>query len=172
MCLRLQIQSVTYDRRTCTGRRALTAGNHSCHPNAALNLTGPPNEWSVYALRNIKPEDSVRWDYETTEFLLVSPFDCRRGAHEDEVSIPLPSCFNSDLADLQKCREAISGASQRTLSMLNDEMLGVQPHVFTRKIAQMCKVDVNKPEDVLKALRSLSEALNSSYSSHMPLGTR
>jgi len=48
--------------------------NHSCEPNSFIQ------EWDVFALREIAPWESVTFNYNTTEYDIVEPFDCRCGS--------------------------------------------------------------------------------------------
>jgi hypothetical protein len=48
--------------------------NHSCEPNAAIRNR------DVFALRNIDPWEQVTFNYNTTEFEMAEPFDCRCGS--------------------------------------------------------------------------------------------
>lgn len=48
--------------------------NHSCDPATAIR------DRDVVALRALLPDDSITFDYNTTEYELADPFDCRCGA--------------------------------------------------------------------------------------------
>ena len=143
--------------------------NHSCYPNAALNLRGDPSKWHVVALRDIKPQESVRYNYCSTEARLISPFGCRekvpastsvgcREEHEQEASIPLPSCFHSDLADLQPCKKPITGASHVNVQELvkHHDDWGVQNHIILAMMTHMCATDMDQRLGVFEALATLS----------------
>jgi hypothetical protein len=45
--------------------------NHSCEPNAFIR------DRDVFALRRIEPWDEITFHYNTTEYELSEPFDCR-----------------------------------------------------------------------------------------------
>jgi SET domain-containing protein len=47
--------------------------NHSCDPNAAIRGR------EVVAIRRIEPWEQITFDYNTTEFEMAEPFDCRCG---------------------------------------------------------------------------------------------
>jgi hypothetical protein len=47
--------------------------NHSCEPNAVIRGR------DVFALRDIGPREEITFDYNTTEYELAEPFDCRCG---------------------------------------------------------------------------------------------
>lgn len=48
--------------------------NHSCEPNAYIQGR------DVFALRKIAPREGVTFNYNTTEYNLAEPFDCRCGS--------------------------------------------------------------------------------------------
>ena len=48
--------------------------NHSCAPNAAIRGR------EVVAIREIEPWEQIAFDYNTTEFAMAEPFDCRCGS--------------------------------------------------------------------------------------------
>jgi hypothetical protein len=48
--------------------------NHSCEPNAVIRGR------EVFALRAIDPREEITFDYNTTEYALAEPFDCRCGS--------------------------------------------------------------------------------------------
>lgn len=48
--------------------------NHSCAPSAAIR------DCEVYSVRAIQPREEITFDYNTTEFELAEPFECRCGA--------------------------------------------------------------------------------------------
>ena len=48
--------------------------NHSCEPNTLIQGR------DVFALRNIAPWDDVTFNYNTTEYNIAEPFDCRCGS--------------------------------------------------------------------------------------------
>ena len=45
--------------------------NHSCEPNSCIR------ERDVYALRAVEPWENVTFDYNTTEYEMAEPFECR-----------------------------------------------------------------------------------------------
>ena len=54
----------------------LRFANHQCRsPNAAFDFNSVP--WILKAVRNIEPKEPISFDYETTEYKISSPFDCK-----------------------------------------------------------------------------------------------
>lgn len=50
--------------------------NHSCNPNAYIDV----HSLQLIALRDIKPQEEITFDYERTELAMKEPFACNCGA--------------------------------------------------------------------------------------------
>lgn len=54
--------------------------SHACNPNCVLKVKHNEsiNEYAISLIvkRNIKPGETLSWDYETTEYELSHPFEC------------------------------------------------------------------------------------------------
>jgi hypothetical protein len=55
--------------------------NHSCEPNAVIRGR------RLVALKSIEPYQGIRFHYNTTEYELAEPFDCRCGSNRCEGQI-------------------------------------------------------------------------------------
>lgn len=50
--------------------------NHSCEPSAYFNIT----DRVLIAAKNLEPGDEITFNYNTTEYDMVAPFQCRCGS--------------------------------------------------------------------------------------------
>lgn len=86
--------------------------NHSCEPNSLIR------DRDVIALRDIQPWEAVTFDYNTTEWEMAEPFDCRCGS--------------------ANCLGTIRGL--KYLTLIERERLGqVAPHL-SRQLAQESRI--------------------------------
>ncbi|KXZ49301.1 hypothetical protein GPECTOR_22g895 [Gonium pectorale] len=70
--------------------------NHSCEPNVLFNTT----TFQLEALRDIAPGDELCFFYPSTEWSMISPFECKCGT---------PSCLGFIAGASQLSREQLAG---------------------------------------------------------------
>jgi hypothetical protein len=86
--------------------------NHSCEPNAVIRGR------EVFALRTVDPREEITFDYNTTEYSLAEPFDCRCGSGS---CVGLVQGFGSlPRAEQERLRPLLA---DHLLSLLEDEAL-------------------------------------------------